>query len=231
MSRKATPDREVRAAHRRLSARLGRAPTCTELGEAMGITHQSATNRMQALGLPRSTMRMKMIPDGDILEAHEQLCAQLGRAPTSTELGRRIGLSEPSTANRMRTLGLARTRMSRSEAGRLGADESNRVKRERGLRQPVHREDDPMEAKMRAERDRRRRYWAVARSGGEDGQAPKRLPMPGEGLAPWARQSICCAICGRKVTITPRTHPWYMRDAGGAVRFLCSEQCMRGVDL
>lgn len=84
---------------------------------------------------------------------------------------------------------------------------------------------------MRAERDRRRRYWAVARSGGEDGQAAKRLPMPGEGLAPWARQTICCAICGRKVTITPRTHPWYMRDAGGAVRYLCSEQCMRGVDL
>lgn len=231
MSRKATPDSEVRAAHRRLTARLGRAPTSDELGREVGICRQSAANRMSALVLPRSILRQTTIPDGVILEAYERLSAQLGRAPTSTELGRSIGLSEPSTANRMRTLGLARTRMSRSEAGRLGADESNRIKRERGPREKTPREDDPMEAKMRAERDRRRRYWAVARSGGEDGQAAKRLPMPGEGMAPWARQTICCAICGRKVTITPRTHPWYMRDAGGAVRYLCSEQCMRGVDL
>lgn len=231
MSRKATPDSEVRAAHRRLTARLGRAPTSDELGREVGICRQSAANRMSALVLPRSILRRTTVTDGDLLEAHERLSAQLGRAPTSTELGRSIGLSEPSTANRMRTLGLARTRMSRSEAGRLGADESNRIKRERGPREKTPREDDPMEAKMRAERDRRRRYWAVARSGGEDGQAAKRLPMPGEGLAPWARQTICCAICGRKVTITPRTHPWYMRDAGGAVRYLCSEQCMRGVDL
>lgn len=230
MSRPYIPDGEVRAAHRRLCARLGRAPTSTELGEEAGTNRQTASNRMHALGLARSIQKGKLVADGEILRAHERLSAQLGRAPTSTELGRSIGLSEPSTANRMRTLGLERTRMSRSEAGRIGADASNRIKKERGPRERAPREDDAMEACMRAERERRRRYWAVARSGEGGEEAPKRLPRPGEGMAPWARVKIACAICGREVTIAPRTYPWYMRDADGTVRFLCSEQCLRGVD-
>lgn len=231
MSRKATPDIEVRAAHERLTGRLGRAPTSDELGREVGICRQSAANRMRALGLPRSYINQAKITDGEIRAVHARMTGELGRAPTAPELARRLGVRAWTAENAMRRLSLERTRMSRSEAGRVGADTTNRIKKARGPRQTEHREDDAMQALMRAERDRRRRYWAVARSGEGGGQPQKRLPRPGEGLAPWDRQTICCAICGRKVTITPRTHPWYMRDADGAVRYLCSEQCMRGVDL
>ena len=231
MSRKATPDSEVRAAHERLTGRLGRAPTSDELGREVGICRQPAANRMRALGLPRSYINQAKITDGEIRAVHARMTGELGRAPTAPELARRLGVRAWTAENAMRRLSLERTRMSRSEAGRVGADATNRIKKARGPRQPERREDDAMQALMRAERERRRRYWAVARSGEGAGDAPKRLPRPGEGMEPWARVKIACAICGREVTITPRTHPWYMRDADGTVRFLCSEQCMRGVDL
>lgn len=231
MSRKATPDSEVRAAHERLTGRLGRAPTSDELGREVGICRQSAANRMRALGLPRSYINQAKMTDGEIRAVHARMTGELGRAPTAPELARRLCVRAWTAENAMRRLSLERTRMSRSEAGRVGADATNRIKKARGPRQTEHREDDAMQAMMRAERDRRRRYWAVARSGEGGGQPQKRLPRPGEGMEPWARVTIACAICGREVTITPRTHPWYMRDADGAVRYLCSEQCMRGVDL
>lgn len=230
MSRKATPDSEVRAAHERLTGWLGRAPTSDELGREVGICRQSAANRMRALGLPRSYINQAKITDGEIRAVHSRMTGELGRAPTAPELARRLCVRAWTAENAMRRLSLERTRMSRSEAGRVGADATNRIKKARGPRQTEHREDDAMQALMRAERDRRRRYWAVARSGEGGAEAPKRLPRPGEGMEPWARVTICCAICGRKVTITPRTYPWYMRDADGTVRFLCSEQCLRGVD-
>lgn len=230
MSRKATPDSEVRAAHERLTGRLGRAPTSDELGREVGICRQSAANRMRALGLPRSYINQAKITDGEIRAVHARMTGELGRAPTAPELARRLGVRAWTAENAMRRLSLERTRMSRSEAGRVGADATNRIKKARGPRQPEHLEDDAMQALMRAERDRRRRYWAVARSGEGGAEAPKRLPRPGEGMAPWARVKIACAICGREVTIAPRTYPWYMRDADGTVRFLCSEQCLRGVD-
>lgn len=229
-----TPDSVVRAAHARLTKQMGRAPTPTELARAAGMTHQTAAYRMKALGLARGQKKSLRIPDDQVKRAHEMLCSELGRAPTSTELAREIDLSDQATAYRMDALGLSRTRRSRSEAGRNGAEATNRirkVRRARGEKMPSALKDETMEAMIRAEHERRMRYWAVANSGATDGQEPKRLPMPGEGLSPWDRQMIRCPICGREVKIAPRMHPWYMRDAGGAVRFLCSEQCLRGVDV
>ena len=237
MSRPKTPDGVLIEAHRRLSDELGRPPTGIELGKAARVSHVTAENRMRALGLKRSILRNKRIPDSTVLDAHAQLTDALGRAPTSTELGRRIGLSEPGAADRMRTLGLARTHMTRSEAGRIGADIANGKKRARRKQEdktpeaPI-RAKDMFDAYRDAERARKQRYYAAWRGeGAQDGNQGEVHGLAGAGYAPGERAKIRCAICARERIITPRTHPWYMRDSSGAVRWLCSEQCMRGVDV
>lgn len=237
MGRPTIPDGVLIAAHRRLCDQLGRAPTRNELGRAVGLTDQATANRMAALGLARSILRVKLVSDVDVLRAHERLTDELGRAPTSTELSRRIGICEPSTSSRMRTLGLARTHMTRSEAGRIGADIANGKKRARRKQ-----EDKPPESPIRAkdmfdayrdaERARKQRYYAAWRGEGKaDGAPGETHGIAGALYAPGERARVRCAICNRDLVITPRTHPWYMRDSDGVVRWLCSEQCMRGVDV
>lgn len=239
MGRPTIPDGVLIAAHRRLSGELGRAPTRNELGQAVGLTDQATANRMAALGLARSIQRVKLVSDVDVLKAHERLTDELGRAPTSTELSRRIGLCEPSTSSRMRTLGLARTHMTRSEAGRMGADSSNaqRARRRAERRaednqQDEHKtEQDGILLRMNAEKARKARYYAAWRGEGKAAGTPGETHgIAGALYAPGERARVRCAICNRDLVITPRTHPWYMRDSDGVVRWLCSEQCMRGCD-
>ncbi len=171
--------------------------------------------------------------------AYEELKRQLGRAPTASELSRASGMSYGATRWRMDSLGLERTALDPRERARLGGQkmgklieaespEERTARRCRTLKWSGEADsEDPR--RIQLARTMRGRLIAVCLSGDRD-KRPECLPRPGEGVEPWTRVHVQCAVCGRGIWVAPRTHPWYVRDAEGRVHWLCGAVCMRSED-
>ena len=163
------------------------------------------------------------------IAAHEELCRTLGRPPTRPKLAEHAGISYSTCCGRVSSLKLAITRMTSAEAAAC----SMASRRERGtVRAPGHAgaaDADVMELDM-AEQSRRQRLRERMHEG-DAGKRPERLVRPGEGQAAWVRETACCALCGRRFVLTPRTHPYWVRNAEGGVLWLCSETCMNGAGI
>ena len=208
----------------------GRPPEAWELAERMVIGEQYAGELIRRAGLPHRTSNTKVTPER-MREAHTKLTERDGKPPLAIDVAAELGVSRATAGRWLRTMDLP-YRCKEPEkkppgeprrAPQEDAPARTWPARKRRLSE-AQREAQAMEELHSVLSKRKMRMMELQNSGDPE-KRPKKLPSPGDGYGPSERIFTTCAICGEKIFIAPRMHPWWVRNREGAVLWICGPKC------
>lgn len=215
----------ILAAYRELAGG-GRLPMVSEVAKCAGATVTWAAdilkkNGLECRGVPRGksekrALNQKVIDDAFIRD-YRKLADHHGRPPTLLEIsvatGRTVGGSLAKTLKRL-NLDYTLQGCGRKKAAEPEKDEKRKESGPPPEQQfALHRAVSSIE-----------KILTIMESGNPE-QRPETLPRAGEAYGVQDRIWLDCPVCGRRRLISPRMHPWWLRNRAGEAIFVCRDAC------
>lgn len=204
----------------------GRPPLISEVARGAGISFGYATEVLNKNGrvcrtVPRGKSEKRAesqrAKDEAFIRDYRMLAEHHGRPPTWTEIAAATGRCPGGgMAATLKRLGLEHTRR---RFGRKKAEEAESAVEPR--------EAAPTPEQIFA------LYKAVPsiekimsiKGSGDPERRPEILPRAGETYGVQDRIWLDCPVCGRRRLISPRMHPWWLRNREGEAIFVCRDTC------
>ena len=216
-------DTKVLRAYARYRKEHDDLPTIGQISKASGAGWNTAKKALSDAGLPwrhirtkeREDMKKKRMATAEkLIQAHAELTEKLGRLPYQFELADAAGMSSGGYFGRfVYGLGL--------KFSRRGTVEREKQLDKEAARQPH--DETPGFNQMRAT-PRMEKIFEIRRSG-DSALRPEKLQRAGELYEMQDRIFITCPVCGARRLISPRMHPWWLRNAAGEAIFVCRDAC------
>ena len=214
---------DVRGAYEQaLHSKNGALPNIVEVAALCGASVETTRYHLKQMGLAYTRMtqqeigsisakRMRAEAEDRFVKAYEAFLERHGRPPTIREMNLALDLTITSchvskVASRL-GLELSRKRQKREKPEvRVIAPPEPEFRFGSGM--------SPLMDKVLAIKD-----------GTECAPGDGWAHRPGEGYHTDDRIMLTCPVCGARVLIAPRTHPYWIRNRAGAVIFVCRDAC------
>lgn len=212
----------VKAAHARfVRVNNGGLPTSAEMVKATGLPRNQVTALMRKMGLDYVRRGGSFEPakekedyDARILRRYEDIKRSTGRSPTAHELNIALGYKRHSSA--AHDIG-KRLKLELTPICRKTIEESRKA----SVAKAKPEQEDHFENKTVSAISR---ILEIKRSG-DSAKRPVKLAPAGSEYGITDRVMIICPMCSRQKLISPRMHPFYLRNQAGEAIFVDSEAC------